>query len=157
MSARNPFAGRVRVRACGLLVQDQEIVLVHQRVPTRSEPVWIPPGGGVQLGENTFDALKREVFEETHLRIQSARLKYIHEFIEVPYHAIELYFLVEEFDGELNTGGDPEFTDDNQQIIECRFLNIDEIESIDLTPEFLIKEIVDQKILAPGIDHHKTV
>lgn len=153
----NPFADRVRIRSCGLLVQNQEIVLVQQRVPTRTEPVWIPPGGGVQLGENTFDALKREVFEETHLRIQSARLKYIHEFIEVPYHAMELYFLVEEFDGELNTGGDPEFTDDNQQIIECRFLKFDEIKSINLTPEFLKNEIANRKILTPGIAHHKSV
>lgn len=157
MTASDPFSGKVRVRACGLVIREKQILLIRQQVPTRSTPVWLPPGGGVQLGEDSLTALSRELQEETRLSVQNARLRYIHEFIESPYHALELYFLVQNFKGEIKTGSDPELPPDQQQIFEARFFDFEEAAGLNLYPQFLREEISGFKVTEPGIIHHKTV
>ncbi len=47
----NPFSGKVRVRVNGLIFKDDSILLVHIQSPTNPEPFWMPPGGGLELGE----------------------------------------------------------------------------------------------------------
>lgn len=111
------FSGKVRVRVSGLIFSRDHIVLVNQQSPTRPRPIWLPPGGGVELGEKSEDALIREVKEETTLAVLQADLKYIHEFIEPPYHAFEFYFRVTKHSGKLRKGKDPELDIHNQQIL----------------------------------------
>jgi ADP-ribose pyrophosphatase YjhB (NUDIX family) len=54
-------------------VQDEfgRVLLVKQQ---RGRALWALPGGKVRTGEALFDALKREVKEETGLTVQSATL-----------------------------------------------------------------------------------
>lgn len=153
MKNGDPFAGKVRVRSSALIIKDNGILLVKQRVPTRKQEIWLPPGGAVMLGETSKKSLKREVFEETNLQVKSSRLRYIHEFIEPPYHAIELYFVVEEVHGEVKTGSDPELGKENQQIVESAFISLYNINRLNLYPEFLKREIASNNVSLPGIKH----
>jgi len=68
----------------------------------------IPPGGGVEYGEDLQSCLKREFREETGLNIQVENLLFINEFIDSPLHAIEFFFKVKLISGQLQTGEDPE-------------------------------------------------
>jgi 8-oxo-dGTP diphosphatase len=117
MSA-NPFTGRVRVRVLGLLVEDGKTLMVRIDPGTTSEPFWAPPGGGVELGERLEDALKREFLEETGLEIEVGELAEVKEFIQLPWHAVELYYHVTRVGGELKLGSDPELPEGGQMILE---------------------------------------
>ena len=142
------YAGRVRVRACALIVKSDSLLLVQQSVPTRTYSVWLPPGGEVQMGESAKDAAKRETFEETGLHIEPTRLVAVYEFIEMPFHAVELYFLSDISGGSVKVGTDPEHDDDDQQIIDTAFINFDRLKDISVIPDFLkgARDIIDSAL-----------
>lgn len=131
------FGHKVRVRVCGLLVQDNALLMVHLDAPTRPEPFWSVPGGGLNYGEKIEDALKREMLEETGLTVRVGPLFYVSEFIQNPFHAVELYFLCEMKSGKLGVGFDPEFGDGKQIIKDVSFISLDQLSKTAIFPEFI--------------------
>ena len=108
------FGNRLRVRVCGICVKDNEILLVNTRNATRPGDFWSPPGGGMHFGEPAQETLRREFREETGLEIAVGEFMFVHEFIGLPLHAVELLFRVEVVGGQLTKGRDPEL---QQQVI----------------------------------------
>ncbi len=157
MSDFSQYSGRIRVRASALIVQETSILLVQQFVPVKSEPVWLPPGGGVETGEEAEKALIREVMEETGCKVQPVSLRYVHEFISPPFHAVELYFIALKKEGVLKTGTDPEHPEDNQLIKNVAWIQFDSIPDIDLFPEFLRNEAMTGNLTGKGILHFRSV
>ena len=98
----------------------------HKNLGSENE-LWIPPGGGVNYGESLENSLQREFLEETGLVIQVKDFLFIHEFINPPLHAVELFFKVELSAGSLKIGHDPDLAIDSQIIEEVRFLSFNEI------------------------------
>lgn len=120
------FGNRLRVRVCGILLQNEKVLMAKHKMDGKDAVFWAPPGGGLEYGESTEDALKREFIEETGLEIEIKRFLCTHEFLAPPLHGIELFFLVEKVSGELITGKDPEMG--NRQILEkLDFLSFPEI------------------------------
>ncbi len=63
----------IRVRASGIVVQDDAVLLIE----CRDDVVGLHynlPGGGVEPREAVIDAVRREVYEETGLRVGVGRL-----------------------------------------------------------------------------------
>lgn len=59
-------AGRVL-----LISDDGRVLLVGSSNPELSDPtVWVPPGGGVEPGETTRQAARRELLEEVGLEVE---------------------------------------------------------------------------------------
>ena len=57
---------RHRIRAAGILVDQDRILMVNENDDGRS--YWVPPGGGFETQDgNTRNTVKREVWEETGL------------------------------------------------------------------------------------------
>lgn len=156
MSRFSRYSGKVRVRASAILIHDSSLLLVRQNVPTRPGPVWLPPGGGVQLGERASDTVIREVKEETGLEVSPLRLRFVHEFLSPPFHATELYHLVSLEGGTLNTGSDPEHSTQEQLILETAFIPLSDLPSIELFPEFLGREIAEGNLMKSAISHFVT-
>ena len=121
------YTGQLRVRVCGILLQDKKILVVrHERI-AGSYHLWSPPGGGLTFGEKVKDCLVREFEEETGLVVQPKRFLFMQEFIKEPLHAIELFFEVKAIGGELKTGSDPELATDKQLIKTVAFKTLAEL------------------------------
>jgi 8-oxo-dGTP diphosphatase len=124
------FGNKLRVRVCGICIHHGQILLVnHDGLDTPH--FWAPPGGGIQTGESAHEALVREFKEETGLTIEVRDFLFACEFIQLPLHAVELFFQVSVTGGNLKTGQDPELG--NRQIIKdvCFFDDV-QIRSIPL-------------------------
>ncbi len=124
------FGNSVRVRVSGLCCQGDQVLLINHRNVGPDVDFWAPPGGGVHFGESVREALQREFREETGLDIQVGDLLFVNEFIGLPLHAVELFFLVQRTSGNLQTGTDPEMQ--RQLIADVRFLSFS---AINLIPE----------------------
>ncbi|MGB8179754.1 MAG: NUDIX domain-containing protein [Acidimicrobiales bacterium] len=58
------------VRAYGVLVEEESVLLVRSSSPQIVPPLWWLPGGGIDFGESPEETLLREFREETGLAIK---------------------------------------------------------------------------------------
>lgn len=128
---------KVRLRACGIVRHESRLLMIHLAAPTRPEPFWTVPGGGVQFGEPVFAAVERELKEETGLSVVAEQLLYVHEFIEPPFHAVEFYVRCRLVGGTLRTGADPELPPDAQMILHSDWVPFSELKNRPVNPPFL--------------------
>lgn len=131
------FTNKLRVRSCGLLVEENKLLLVELFSPVTKSWVWLPPGGGVEYGETLKDTVIREFREETGLQVSVQHRVHINEIVKPPVHAIEFYFLVKRLDGILKLGADPELEDDKQLIRNIGFFSQQEIKKYHVAPSFI--------------------
>lgn len=121
------YGNHVRVRASGICLTDQGILMVRHNLGNGD--FWAPPGGGVDFGIPAEEVVKKEVLEETGLSVSVGKHLFTCEFIRPPLHAIELFFEIFTADHTPMAGTDPETR--HQIILEARFLTDSEIRKID--------------------------
>lgn len=84
---------------------DETVVLVRRaRAPMSGR--WSLPGGRVEAGESLHQALRRELLEETSLRVRVGELIEVVELLQSPAHYVVLDYLCEDASGELAAGDD---------------------------------------------------
>lgn len=92
------------------MIQRESVLLIRRGVePHKGE--WSIPGGMVELGETLRDAVRREVFEETGLRIKPLELLMAFERVirkgnRVRFHYAVLDFRCKPEGGKLRPGSD---------------------------------------------------
>ncbi|AFK03941.1 NUDIX hydrolase [Emticicia oligotrophica DSM 17448] len=132
-TAQKLYGNRIRVRACGICIENGRVLMIGHRAILGDTTFWAPPGGGVELGEMIEDALRREFLEETGLEVEVGKMVLMNEFVNLPLHGIELFFLVKKIGGELVLGQDPEMKSEEQLIQKIEWMSLDEIKSLNLS------------------------
>ena len=134
-SIESQFGRKVRIRVCGVLVENNKILLVEHKGFGPLGSLFIPPGGGLEYGETTEACLEREYLEETGLKVKTEEFLFAHEFIKAPLHAMELFFRVSRISGDLKLGSDPEMPTDKQVIASIGFYSASDLSEVN--PELL--------------------
>lgn len=135
------FRDKLRIRACGILIKDDAILLTQIHSPVVDDLVWTPPGGGLKFGEYLKDCLKREFTEETNLQVAVQNLVHINELVEEPFHAVEFYFEVTGLTGEPRKGRDPELSWNQQLLHDLKWIPLNQLEEINFAPENLLPKV----------------
>ncbi|WP_160288644.1 NUDIX domain-containing protein [Pseudomonas knackmussii] len=131
-----------RIRAAGLLVREQSILLVRHEVD--GDIYWIPPGGGFesQSDRSTRDTVKRECREETGLEVEVGPLVYVREFAEPlagRFH-MELFYRIDAWRGELSLDNLIGQGGDEHDIREVAWVARDDLTRL---PSFYPAELLD--------------
>jgi 8-oxo-dGTP diphosphatase len=121
------YGQRLRMRVCGLCLQGSRLLLVQHKDVGPLGYLWSPPGGGMEFGSSAAENLQREFLEETGLRIEVGDFLFMHEYLNPPLHALELFFLVYPTGGTLQTGLDPEHSKEAQLIQHVSFVEWKEV------------------------------
>ena len=121
----NQYGNHVRIRVCGVCIEDGKILLLNHIGIRENSDFWCPPGGGLQFGETLEDCLKREFLEETNTEISVGKFLKVHEFVNPPFHAVELFYEVKIISGIAIKGIDPEM--EEQIISDLRWFSLDGI------------------------------
>lgn len=130
---------RFKYRVAAVAVRD-DCVLIHQ---FEGSHYWSLPGGNVEMGETSQEALKRELLEEAGLIIQIKRLLWVHENLFEradgrQVHELALYYLV-----ALNGSGDDiqQGWEDDLRLY-FRWVPLEELSGYNLVPPFLKKSLL---------------
>ena len=88
----------MQVRVTGILIEDEKVLLVNQKVSNRN---WSLPGGRVENGETLEEAMIREMREETGLEVKIKKLLYVCDKPDASPSLLHITFLLEKVEGEI--------------------------------------------------------
>ena len=136
---------RPRVRVAGILIENNKILLIEHL--KKNKKYWLVPGGGVDWGESTAEALIREYKEETNLDITVEKFLFLSETIapDKKKHVINLYFQIKIIKNSIYNMK----LRNERNLTDLKFITKEEIENIKLYPNIktqLIQLLNEEKI-----------
>ncbi|SDO09924.1 ADP-ribose pyrophosphatase YjhB, NUDIX family [Psychrobacillus sp. OK028] len=131
--------GRFNYRVAGLLVHDEKLLIMQDK----GQPYYYVPGGRIRMNEKSEDAVKREIKEELGIEVNVNRMLWVNEnffkeetFLE-QFHEVCFFYLLELKDEEVLKKGSEFVVDENGKIHTYYWKSLDEINNINLYPQFL--------------------
>lgn len=143
-------AVRFGCRAAGIVFDRGRVLL--EKVETLD--FWTLPGGQVELGETSEDALRREMREEAETEVDIDRLTWVAEafyrFEDTACHEICFFYLMDLPPGSALAEKDEFLGAEGPAPLTFRWLPVDDLDDISLKPSFLRRGL---RNLPEGIEH----
>jgi ADP-ribose pyrophosphatase YjhB (NUDIX family) len=131
-----PLPNQAHRISAGVIVQnEQKLLLVHHVIPGRYD-FWVCPGGGVQADESLEAAAKREVMEESGLDVAVERLVYIEELLNPEMRIVKFWFLGASQGGALNVAHPAARS---EHITEAQWIAPEDLRDEQVFPAFLLE------------------
>lgn len=119
-----------------IIFNKKQEILLTKRAASPNKNFWFPPGGVIDLGETVISGLKREIMEETNIRVTNF---HFNDYIDgltydkegrILYHFIVFIFTANYLDGEVEAKDDA---------LEAKWFSIEDIISkkVLVTDEFI--------------------
>ena len=121
-----------KVRATGVLIQDNSLLLVKQKLSNNKD--WSLPGGRVEPGETLEQALIREMKEETGLDVEPIRMLYVCDVAASDNTVLHITFLVKRIGGEITL---PTNEFDENPIHDVQLVPIDKLTEYGISEKFV--------------------
>jgi len=123
-----------KVTVDGIILEDEMILLI-KRGNTPFKGKWALPGGFVEYGEKTEDAVVREVFEETGLNTKISRLVgvYSDPKRDPRGHTITIVYTLEIRGGNMKSGDDAS---------DVKKFNIDNLPKLSFDHDCIIQDVL---------------
>ncbi|MED0872992.1 NUDIX hydrolase [Bacillus mobilis] len=121
----------MQVRVTGILIEDEKLLLVKQKVANRD---WSLPGGRVENGETLEEAMIREMREETGLEVKIKKLLYVCDKPDVRPSLLHITFLLERIEGEITL---PSNEFDHNPIHDVQMVALEELSSYGFSNKFI--------------------
>jgi len=121
----------------GVLIIDQSLLLIRRKNPPFQDE-WALPGGFVEYGETTEDAVKREFFEETGLHIDIIELLgvYSDPSRDPRGHTISIVYFLKKTGGNLKGGDDAS---------DAKFFQLSSLPPLAFDHDIIVKDVVRRK------------
>jgi len=128
--------GHYKCRVCGAVIKDDKLLVVE----INHDGFNCLPGGHVQLGESSHDALLREIGEEVGITCTNTKLvALIENFFDKPDRKMhELCFCyVAETNDEMNMDDYEFIENDNGELksLQFRWIKLDDLPNVDFRPK----------------------
>jgi ADP-ribose pyrophosphatase YjhB (NUDIX family) len=121
-----------QIRLTGILVQDDKLLLVKQRVT--SARGWSLPGGRLEHGETIEIAILREMKEETGLDVAIEKLLYVCDKLDSTPPIVHITFLLRQVGGAIAL---PTNEFDENPISDVKFVPISDLREYGFSERFI--------------------
>ena len=121
-----------QIRVTGILINDNKILLVKQKIsPNRA---WSLPGGRVDAGEQLDEAIIRELFEETGLKVKVEKLLYVCDKTDSKPPILHITFLLTKISGEITL---PTNEFDDNPITDVKYIEFSKLVEFGFSEKFI--------------------
>jgi 8-oxo-dGTP diphosphatase len=121
----------------GVIVEEEGRILLVRHVKPGVYDFWVAPGGGAEETEDLFATAKREVLEESGLKVEPTRIAYIEEVFNPHIRECKIWFVGHVIGGSIN---DFEVMDSQEHIVEAAWLSRSDFEGKTVFPPMLQSE-----------------
>ena len=120
-----------------LCTEDRKILITKRAMDKKwAAGHWEIPGGGAKAGENSYDAIVREVFEETNIDLTNNKGKLLYTYKRENPHEGDNYF-VDVYGFNISEEAVLNIKTQEEEVDEFKLATINEIEAIAKQNEFL--------------------
>lgn len=127
---------RTKKRVTAIVVKDKKMLLVHRK--KQGKEYWVVVGGGVEDGEKLEEALKREVLEETGLKVLN--YSYLGEEIG-EFEDLFYYYTCEVEEGTPKLGGPEKKRNNKNNWYNLEWMSLEKVVNLSLYPASTTKFI----------------
>ncbi len=135
-------------RACGIIKQNEKFLVMR----VNKTDYYHIPGGHIEIGETSKDAVIREINEEIGCEVKNTTLFAIQENFWLRNgkncHGIEFYYIVEPKDQMEQIDYERIENDKGEdKLLEFKWVTVDELKNIDLKPSNIKELLINSKYL----------